>query len=43
MTSGSTSGFRFAEVRCVAMDDEDHVTFLIGKDGILMARCIVKE
>ncbi len=25
------------------MDDEDHVTCLIGEDGVLMACCIVKE
>ncbi len=25
------------------MDDEDHVTCLIGEDGVLMACCIVEE
>ena len=25
------------------MDDEYHITRLIGKDGILVARCIVEE
>ena len=25
------------------MDDEYHITCLIGKDGVLVARCIVKE
>ncbi len=44
MASGSTSGFWFAEVGCVAMDDENHVTCLIGEDGVLlMARPVVEE
>jgi hypothetical protein len=43
MASGSTSGFRFAEVGCVAMDNENHVTCLIGEDGVLMARPLVEE
>jgi len=36
MTSGSTSGFWFADVGCVAMDNEDRVTCLIGEDGVLI-------
>ena len=43
MASGATLGFRIAEVGCVAMDDEDHVTCLIGEDGVLMARRIIEE
>ena len=30
-------------VECVAMEDEDHVTCLIGEDGVLMACRVIEE
>ncbi len=41
--AGTAAHFGFAQVECVAVHNEHHVTFLVSDDGILVCCGIVKE